>query len=64
MTLTGLELEFLQRLAVDRWISPPLFDHTLVARLVEAGYVETRTFPTGAIEYEITDAGMGGLAEV
>jgi len=63
LTLTDLELEFLQRLAVHRWISPPLFDHTLVARLVEAGYVETRFLPTGAIEYEITDAGMGALAE-
>jgi len=64
MNLTDLELEFLQRLAVDRWISPLRFDHTLVARLVEAGYVETRSLPTGAIEYEITDAGMGAIAEV
>jgi hypothetical protein len=63
MTLTDIELEFLQRLSVERWISPPLFDHALVARLVEAGCVETLALPTGAIEYQITEAGMAALAE-
>ena len=41
MTLTDLEREFLERLSKQQWTSPPLFDHSLVARLVEAGYVET-----------------------
>jgi len=61
--MTDLEREFLQRLSVERWTSPPLFDHSLVARLVEAGYVETRALPTGAVEYEITEAGMAAIAE-
>ena len=63
MTLTGLEQEFLKRLSKQRWSSPPLFDHSLVARLVEAGYVETRALSTGSIEYEITDAGRVAMAE-
>jgi hypothetical protein len=56
MTLTDLEREFLERLSKQRWTSPPLFDHSLVARLVEAGYVETRALPAGSFEYEITEA--------
>ena len=63
MTLTGLEREFLERLSKQRWASPPLFDHGLVARLVESGYVETRTLPTGSVEYEITDAGRAAIAD-
>ena len=39
MALTSLERDFLQRLSTEPWASPPLFDHNLVARLVEAGYV-------------------------
>jgi hypothetical protein len=46
-----------------RWTSPPLFDHSLVGRLVEAGYVETRALPTGSVEYQITEAGMAAIAE-
>jgi len=61
--MTDLEREFLQRLSVERWTSPPLFDHSLVAGLVEAGYVETRALPTGSVEYEITEAGMAAIAE-
>jgi hypothetical protein len=57
MTLTGLELEFLLRLSIEPWISPPLFDHSLVVRLVEAGYVQTEALPTGSVRYEIT---LGG----
>jgi hypothetical protein len=41
MTLTSLEHEFLLRLSIEPWISPPLFDHSLVVRLVEAGYVQS-----------------------
>jgi DNA-binding PadR family transcriptional regulator len=58
MELTDLELEFLQRLMNGPWQSPPLFDHSLVARLVEVGYVRSETLPTtGAMYYEVTEAG-------
>jgi hypothetical protein len=63
MELTDLEQEFLQRLANEPWQSPPLFDHSLVARLVEIGYVQTETLPTtGAVQYEITEAGLAAIA--
>lgn len=57
MELTGLEREFLARLADAPWASPPLFDHSLVARLVEVGLVETSAMPTGSVLYKITPAG-------
>jgi len=57
MTLTSLEREFLQRLSTEPWTSPPLFDHSLIARLVEASYVQTETLPTGSLHYEITEGG-------
>ena len=63
MTLTDLEREFLKRLSVEPWASPPRFDHSLVAGLVEAGYVETRALPAGGVEYEITETGMAAIAE-
>ena len=63
MTLTGLEWEFLRRLSVEPWASPPLFDHSLVAGLVEAGYVETRALPAGGVEYEITETGLAIITE-
>jgi hypothetical protein len=63
MNLTGLEREFLVRLSAEPWASPPLFDHNLVVRLVEAGLVQTETLPTGAIEYEITTTGRAAIAE-
>jgi hypothetical protein len=63
MTLTGLERDFLMRLSSAPWASPPLFDHSLVARLVEAGLVQTKTLPVGAVQYEITEAGRAALTE-
>jgi hypothetical protein len=63
MTLTSLEREFLQRLSIEPWFSPPLFDHSLVVRLVEAGYVQTETLPTGSVRYEITMGGRGAIAD-
>ena len=62
MELTVLEREFLERLAGGPWASPSLFDHSLVARLVEAGYVETRALPAGCFENEITEAGLAAIA--
>jgi hypothetical protein len=32
MDLTAIERDFLTRLALESWASPPLFDHELVAR--------------------------------
>jgi DNA-binding PadR family transcriptional regulator len=63
MPLTPLERDFLERLAIEPWDSPPLFDHALVARLVENGCIDTEVLSTGAIRYEITDAGRDALAE-
>jgi hypothetical protein len=63
MTLTSLEREFLQRLSVEPWASPPLFDHSLVASLVEAGYVQTTTSQSGAVQYEITEAGRSAIVD-
>ena len=57
MELTDLERDFLRRLLGESWISPPLFDHETVARLVELGLVETEPLPSGDIEYRITEAG-------
>ncbi|MHC2538648.1 hypothetical protein [Bradyrhizobium diazoefficiens] len=41
MELTDLEREFLRKLFGKSWVSPPMFDHEIVARLVELGLVET-----------------------
>jgi hypothetical protein len=64
MALTGLEREFLQRLSAEPWASPPLFDHSLIARLVEAGDVQTVTLPTGSVQYEIAEAGRDAVADL
>jgi hypothetical protein len=64
MALTGLEREFLERLSAEPWASPPLFDHSLVSRLVDAGYVQTETLPTGSVQYEITKAGRAAIADL
>ena len=63
MELNGLERDFLSRLAVEPWASPPLFDHTLVARLVEARLVTAGCAPSGAIWYEITDEGLAAVLQ-
>jgi len=63
MELNGLERDFLSRLAIEPWASPPLFDHSLVARLVEAGLVTAGCAPSGAIWYEITDDGLAAIRQ-
>jgi len=63
MQLTGLELDFLQRLANGPWVSPPRFDQTLIVRLIEHGYVRAEALPTGEVRYEITEAGGAGILE-
>jgi hypothetical protein len=57
MELTDLERNFLRRLLSESWVSPPMFDHEIVARLVELGLVETEPLTSGEIEYRITEAG-------
>lgn len=57
MELTDLERDFLRRLLGESWVSPPMFDHEIVARLVELGFVETEPLPSGDVEYRITDVG-------
>ena len=61
MQLTGLELDLLQRLANGPWGSPPLFDRSLLVRLIEQGYVRAEALPTGEVRYEITEAGSAGI---
>jgi DNA-binding PadR family transcriptional regulator len=63
MELTGLEIEFLKRLSRDAWVSPPLFDRSLVERLVEQGYIRAESLPTGEVRYEITELGSDGILE-
>ncbi|MBI5263259.1 MAG: hypothetical protein HY852_15720 [Bradyrhizobium sp.] len=62
MNLTEIERDFLERLASESWTSTPLFDHELVARLVELGLVETEPLASGDIEYRITAAGRAALS--
>jgi hypothetical protein len=63
MELTSLDIEVLQRLSQEPWISPPLFDHSLFGRLVSGGYVETETLASGAVRYVISEEGLGGIIE-
>ncbi|MBR0750386.1 hypothetical protein JQ582_41530 [Bradyrhizobium japonicum] len=62
MELTDLEREFLRKLLGESWISPLMFDHEIVARLVELGLLEAEPLPSGDIEYRITDAGRAAAA--
>jgi len=63
MVLTPLEREFLERLSSESWVSPPLFDHSLLARLVENGLIRTQPVPSGQVQYDITEAGITALSE-
>lgn len=60
MRLTTVEGDFLKRLSLEPWTSPPVFDHGLLERMVTANYVTTR--PTGhGVHYEITDLGRAEI---
>jgi hypothetical protein len=61
MTLTLLERMFLKRLFLGPWTSPPQFNHTVVTRLVEAGYARTVNFSAKTTQYQITQAGRAAL---
>jgi len=59
--LTEIERAFLKQLSPEPWISTPLFDHELVARLVELGLVDAIPQTSGDTEYRITAEGRGVL---
>ena len=61
MTLSGIERDFLKRVSLQAWTSPPLFDHRLLDRLVEARYVTRQSAALDAVHYEITDAGRAAV---
>jgi DNA-binding PadR family transcriptional regulator len=58
MRLNSIELAFLERL------SPPVFDHRLLDRVVEAGYVTTLSSARDAVHYEITDTGRAAVIAI
>ena len=62
MDLTEIERAFLKQLSPEPWITTPLFDHELVARLVELGLVEAIPQTSGETEYRITAEGRMALS--
>jgi hypothetical protein len=50
--------------AFDCALGQPAPIRFTVARLVEAGYVQTETLPTDAVQYEITGAGRDAVADL
>ena len=57
MILNSTERDFLMRLSTEAWTSPPVFDHGLLDRVVEAGYATRHDAEQNAVRYEITDSG-------
>ena len=60
MRLNTIESDFLTRLSLESWTSPPVFDHGLLKRLVLENYVTTQATGHG-IHYEITDLGRAEI---
>jgi len=63
MRLNSLELAFLERLSLNDWTSPPVFDHRLLDRVVDVGYVAKHA-ALDAVHYEITDIGRAAVIAV
>jgi len=63
-TLNSVELAFLERLSLNAWTSPPVFDHRLLERVVDAGYVAQQPAALDAVHYEITDNGRAAVIAV
>jgi hypothetical protein len=61
MTLNGIERDFLNRLSLQAWTSPPLFDHRLLDRLAEARYITRQSAALDAVHYEITNTGRAAV---
>ena len=59
MELTDLEREFWSKLLGESWVSPPMFDHEIVARLVELGLVETEPLPSAAALHKAAQVPRG-----
>jgi hypothetical protein len=60
MGLTSIEGDFLTRLSLVSWTSPPVFDHCLLERMVHERYVTTQATGHG-VHYEITDLGRAEI---
>lgn len=60
MRLSTIEGDFLRRLSVEPWTSPPVFDHGLLDRVVRENYVTTLATGHG-VRYEITDLGRAEI---
>ncbi|QIO32287.2 hypothetical protein [Bradyrhizobium sp. 1(2017)] len=52
----------MKQLTSEPWISTPLFDHELVARLVELGLIDAIPQTSGETEYQITADGRAALS--
>lgn len=63
MTLNSIERDFLTRLSLNPWTSPPVFDHRLLDRLVRERYVTSQASALDAVYYEITDLGRAAIIE-
>jgi DNA-binding PadR family transcriptional regulator len=61
MRLNSVERDFLTRLSIEPWTSPPVFDHRLLDRLVQEKYVTSQAVALGAVHYEITDLGRAAI---
>ena len=48
MRLTDIEGDFLKRLSLEPWTSPPIFDHGLLERMVRENYVTTQATVTAS----------------
>ena len=60
MRLTTIESDFLARLSLEPWTSPPVFDHGLLERLVDENYATAQATGHG-VRYEITDLGRAEI---
>jgi hypothetical protein len=63
MTLNSIEGDFLTRLSLNPWTSPPVFDHRLLDRLVREKYVTSQASALDAVYYEITDLGRAVIID-
>jgi hypothetical protein len=60
MRLNTIESDFLTRLSLESWTSPPVFDHGLLDRLVREKYVTALATGQG-VRYEITNFGRAEI---
>jgi hypothetical protein len=58
--LNTIESDFLTRLSLESWTSPPVFDHGLLDQLVREKYVTTQATGNG-IHFEISNLGRAEI---